>query len=256
MSQHFEVGVYTTQKLYDHCESDATYGFQARDVAKDIIEGAFGRWKHSVDINLSDNPVNAPKEGKGGPFQAELPCNRMVVSWNDLRDWWEYWTKESKCTDTVSGRDCHVLLTNASVGGLGTGAAAIVTGGFKMAKQFNSYEKYGYEDYHKKAKNLLHEVGHNLTYNMVNKDDGTKAHDSARIYDHTGNPDHLPKSENTISVMGIDSTGVTDDTQNNCADQTYWYTNKPKYYGTGSERVGWELRYSPCTEQNVEARPR
>lgn len=258
MAQDFEVAVYTTRELYDHCSTDGSYGFEARDIAKDIIEGAANRWKHSIAVNLGDTIVDAPQENKGGPFEAYAPCTSKSGTWNDLRDWWEFWVKDADCKDPhASGKDCHVLLTNADGGGLGASRAAVVGGGFTVTKDLNGYEDYGYTKGHKRAKAILHEVGHNLTNNMENKDDEVLAHDSARIYDHTGNADHLPKEDNTISVMGIESNkSGADDTQNNCSDQTYWYTDKPKYYGTGDERSGWELRYSPCTEQNVEARPR
>lgn len=242
MGDTFQVAVFTTDELYNDCEDYFGYGYEARNIAMDIIEGAFDRSsRHSVEVNRGSKVISAPQEHMSGPFQAYRPCGSYMVEWNDLRDWWEFWVEEASCHDPhAQGRDCALLLTAADGGGRGANEAACVGGAFKVAKQFSSYEEYGYTEAHKKAKNILHEVGHNLTHNMENQDDLQLAHDSAQLHYHF--------EGNTITPMGISG----DATENNGADETYWHTNKRDNY----DGQGWELKYSDVTEDNIEARPR
>lgn len=193
----FEIAVFTSNELYDKCETNLGYGYEARDIAIDIIDGAFSRsYPHSVTTNPGDKIVYPPKETKDGPFTARVPCETYETTWNDLRDWWEYWVEAAYCKDPhAEGLDCSVLLTAASGGGLGANQAAVVGGSFQVADELSGYEEYGYSEAHKKAKNILHEVGHNLTNNMENQDDNTIAHDSGELWEHNG--------DYTISPMGI-----------------------------------------------------
>lgn len=230
------------KKLYDKCADQLGDGFAARDTAKDVIQGAFDEWSHNVSIELGDQKVYAPQENKGGPFEAYKPCTFDELTWNDLRDWWETWVEYSSCKDPhASGQDCHLLVTVASGGGLGASGMAVVGGSFQVAKELGGHEDHGDTEAHKKAKNIIHEVGHNLTNNMENQDDSSLAHDSARLDYHTDDG-------YVITAMGI----VGDTTTNNCSDESYWYTNKRDNW----DGSGWEIEYSPCTEDNVEARPR
>lgn len=58
----YEVQVFVTDALYQHCEQQYGDGFRARDRAETWIEGAFDQLNQEVTILSNDEPIPAPAE--------------------------------------------------------------------------------------------------------------------------------------------------------------------------------------------------
>lgn len=244
MSQ-FEIGLYTSDALYYDCNNEFGNGYEGVDRAAEFIEGAFNRSSsHSVTVRKSSNKIQAPQEAINSSFEAEAPCTSITGTWDDLRDWWDYYVNDADCkSKDVIANDCNLLLTAASGGGLGGPREAAAGGIFTVAKNYSSYQKWDADPAFNQVDTLLEEVGHTLVTNMVDNDyqfvgdksggDGQTPHDSARLYDHNGK-------------YAITPIGITGDTEyNNCGQKV------DKYLWDGD---AWEARYSPCTEEYFQVR--
>jgi len=221
MSQ-FDIAVWTSQELFNN------EGYDAQNMAKEFIEGAFNRSNnHSVDVTLADAKVDAPKEYANSSFNGPLPCNDSFYDdFNHLLHWFREWLDCNNPPEYAT--DCNLLITHGETGGLGGGNDAYAHVGKNLAK-FYSYQTYGFSSKHDSVDTLLEEVGHSLIQNMENQDDNTVSHDSGTLFSHPGG--------HTITPLGI--TGDT--AYNNCNE----YVDKSQWSGDG-----WEARYSECTESN------
>lgn len=232
----FEITLYSTSQLYQDCKDRFSDGFRARDLAKEFIDGAFDRSNnHNVDVSLASVKVQAPTELIHNSFEAPEPCHSgSDFYWPNLRDWWEYWIDEASCKDTSSkSKDCNLLLTAADGAGLGGPREACAGGAFHIADNYTYYQDWGTDSAFNKVDTLLEELGHTLIGNMPNKDDGTTAHDSGRLYEHSG----------TFAITPLGITGDTD--YNNCNE----FVDKSRLANPSDPQV-WEARYSPCTEKH------
>lgn len=241
----FEIAVFTSEKLYNHCDDDFGNGFEARDMAIEFIEGAFERSSdHSVVVEPADQTINAPQESINSSFESTVPCSSETGTWADLWDWWKYWLNKADCNDPHTyEKDCNLLLTDADGGGLGGGRIACSGGGYVVADNYDSYKDYGFEEEFGKAETILEEVGHCLVKDMEDEDygdddgDGQLAHDSGDLFYH----DPINgKSGYTITPIGV--TG--DEEYNNCGEKV----DKDENWNES----GWEARYSSCTEEYFE----
>lgn len=227
----FEVAVFTTSDLYWDCSSEFGDGYEARDIAAEFIEGAFSRsTNHTVTVLKPDTRVSAPQEQINDSFKAQPPCSGPIGTWEDLRDWWDYWVNDAACKDPhTEAADCNLLLTGASGGGLGGPREACAGGAFTIANNYDSYQNWDDQPAFNQVDTVLEELGHTLVSDMSNEDDGTIPHDSGRLYEHNG----------TYAITPIGITGDTD--YNNCNE----YVNKSRW-----DENAWEARYSPCTEEH------
>lgn len=234
----FDVAVFTTGDLYNHCNDEFGDGFAGRDIAIDFIEGAFNRSSnHSVNTIAASDIVHTPTEKIREPFEAPAPCYEGLgdVSWTDLRDYWKFWIEDADCKDPhASGKDCNLLLSDTPNGGLGGGKYACSGGAFVVASNYSSYENYGFDPAFNKVDTILEEVGHCLVSNMKDEDygdnngDGKIPHDSGRLY-------------STFEGYTITPIGITGDVDyNNCGK----FVDKDGLWSGD----GWNARYSPCTE--------
>ncbi len=136
--------------------------------------------------------------------------------------------------EAAFGKDCNLLLTAASGGGLGGPREACAGGSFVLAEAYDEYRPWGAEPAFNKVDTLLEELGHTLVHGMEDRDygeeggDGVGAHDSGTLYEHDG----------TYAITPI---GISGDTRyNNCGERV----DKDRWNGDA-----WEARYSECTER-------
>lgn len=69
----FDVRVYETRALYDHCDTELGDGFQAQKRAKTYIEGAFSNVEeHSVNVTTYSEPIHAPRQKVQGELDKRI----------------------------------------------------------------------------------------------------------------------------------------------------------------------------------------
>lgn len=222
----YEVAVYLTQKLQDHCEVNYGDPFQAKDRAETYIEGAYDRHGHTVRfLDTTDYSPDPYTEKFNESFTTACPCDPLYdCSYDKMCHWFDDWLY---CNGPEAD-DVTIILssTDQTSGGVynGSGVAHAQTGKFVAALR-SSYQEYGWYDRDNGMNTVLHEIGH---YHMVSTrdedGDGTEEHDVAEQVLH--------KDGYTITAMDID--GSTND----CGDSWDYDPN------------GWEHTWSDCCESN------
>jgi hypothetical protein len=219
--------------------------------AKAWIEGAFTHPENPYEVSVTVGTAvpPTPDESVFGERSGTAPCGDDRT-WNHLLEWWkDYHTAE--CTDTVTAADSHLLLSAGDGGGLGyvTGRYAVVGSGM-AALRAGDYQRFGYGHRHKRLKNVLHELGHNLIRETPPNKDGDDTdghHDMATVKrDGDGWFDLFPR-------YGVTPMGISGD-QNNCGcnDHPKAATDDPWWLGDRDDRPdGFALFYSECTVDHL-----
>lgn len=109
----FNISVYETKSLYDHCLSEYNDGWRAKKRAETFIEGALNRWGYSVNFeDTTDHIANPGTEKRDETFSDDctlcdpqgIDCTYRVLGW--FKEWVE-------CGRPV-GDQSSILLSNTS----------------------------------------------------------------------------------------------------------------------------------------------
>lgn len=216
----YEVSVYVTWDLYNHCDSEYGDGYRAQSRAKTYLEGAFSYSSDSINVQTPTERINTPTEKVLDSFDAQPPCTNISEgTYNNLGQWWE--DRFSYCDDISPSYDVDLLLTSYdSEGGICINDQyACAEGGQHVADLPSSHYLYGCTRPYNSMQTALHEVAHGLL-NHSNE------HEMGYTYDHSGT-----KAKTPMATTGQDNVC------SNYVDQ---------------DDGCWEMRYSDCCESYMQ----
>ncbi|APX96925.1 hypothetical protein [Natronorubrum daqingense] len=110
--QRYEVQVFVTDALYEHCAQQYGDGFRARDRAETWIEGAFDQVNQEVTVLSTDEVIPAPAEIIRGSETVcvQNPCGSTTTCYPSVLQWW----RDYACQlESPLAADSNVLLTAA-----------------------------------------------------------------------------------------------------------------------------------------------
>lgn len=223
----FDISIYVTQELYNHCDDEYGDGFRAQKRAKTFIEGADNKMSDNVYVKTPSDVYDAPVDELGNSFDARYPCDQtFTVSYDGLVQWW----KDKVDCDLGTTDDCDLLLTNGDSGNHGVTLGnqyACAEGGKHIADLPSSYDDRGYGKAYNAMETLMHEFAHAL---MDGKnDDGT-------TYDEHAVGDSLYHDGDYFETM---MTNGTIGSNNECDD----YVASPD---------GYAMEWADCCESKME----
>lgn len=246
----FDVAVFVTDAVRAAGEREYDDGLRAAKRAATWIERAFDHPTNPFDVSVTVGTATptAPEDGVFGERSGTAPCGDDRT-WNHLLDWWrEYHNAE--CTDPATARDSHLLLSAGDGGGLGavTGRYAVVGSGLDVL-HLGEYRRFGYAHRHKRMKNVLHELGHNLIrQSPPNDGDDVDGHHDMAAIERDDDGWFGLFSRYAVTPMGIHG----DENNCRCNDHPKHLTDDPWWLGDTDDRPdGFALFYSGCTVRHL-----
>lgn len=189
MAKTFEVAVYQTAKLSNHCYNEYGDTFRAQKRAKEFIEGAFAYSEHYVNVLTPSDEIYAPQEIVLDSFEDNYPCTNILGTFSNLGQWWD--ARIESCSDLSHAGDVDLLLTNydSEAGICVDNQSACAEGGQHVADLPSSHDLYGCTRPYDSMQTALHELAHGL---MTGGADGFVEHNTGYTYDHSGTKARTP----------------------------------------------------------------
>jgi len=155
----FEITVYQSRGVTNYCKNQWEEPYRAEDRVKTYFE-ATTYDNHSVSVTKSGSTIGTPTEKTGESFEAKYPCDRsFTVEYDDLAQWWIDYVD----CELSAARDCDLLLTSASDGGLARNDHyATASRGHNLAHLPSDRDQWGTSEGHGGMQTAMHEAGHTL----------------------------------------------------------------------------------------------
>jgi len=158
---HYDIRLFTSEELYDYCDSEYNWGWRAAANALTYFEGAFDRENHTADVAASiEKKIPAPTEHYDRSFY-DNPCGAYFKYYESLTSWFGHDYLPCSSLETA---EVNILLTktnNAGGGSLSrnTGAGVVQTGKY-IADLPSTFEERGNTKAFSAMDTALHEFGH------------------------------------------------------------------------------------------------
>lgn len=181
-----QVGIWTSDKLYDYCDSNWSNGYRAAQNLEYWLEEAAKDNHETISARVKYEKVHAPTERHKKSFTASDPCDwRNNKYYSGLLHWFQDYC-DCLASSSIEP-DSNILLTSTSETDKGVaytkGTYAVAITGQAIAKASQSYQLTAYDDSPEDGIiTAMHEVGHNLMGEVVDRDgDGEDHHDTGVV---------------------------------------------------------------------------